>query len=51
VVILFLEKAFDLARAEFAIVQSEACFAEISEVLHRKKFKKYFSSEEAALFL
>lgn len=44
-------RAFDLARKRFEIALSEPCFEELAEILHRKKFARYFSPEEADLFL
>lgn len=44
-------RTFDLAREKFEIALSEPCLAELFEILHRKKFERYFSREEADLFL
>ncbi|MEQ1747276.1 MAG: putative toxin-antitoxin system toxin component, PIN family [Saprospiraceae bacterium] len=44
-------KAFDRARSDCDLVVSEACLAEVRRVFYQEKFARYFSREEADLFL
>ena len=44
-------RAFDLARNAYEIVVSEPCFNELKRIFYRPKFARYFSKEEADLFL
>jgi hypothetical protein len=44
-------QAFDKAFANDELLTSEACLAELNEVLHRKKFSRYLTPFEADLFI
>lgn len=44
-------QAFDKAFAQGELLTSEACLAELNEVLHRKKFVRYLTPFEAHLFI
>lgn len=44
-------RAFDLAAEACVLITSAACLAEMERILHKQKFTRYFSIEEADIFL
>ena len=44
-------RAFDIVLNPHHIITSEKCLEEIARVLNREKFSRYFSAEEAVIFL
>lgn len=45
------KKCLNKALIEYKIVSSDACFAELVDILNRPKFSKYLSFVEAANFV